>query len=202
MSRSGPIKPVSRCHPVSTCARPVGFTLTELLLVITVIVLIGSLGGGMYLGTHRKFLVEKTARQFLWTARYARIAAIERQRPYELELDPNGGFFLATTQYNQALGQTEKIIIKNYYCKPVEFEGDVKFEAVKIAASTVETMDDANEEARIVFRPNGSAESAVVQIGDGKTRYSIAVVASTGRVSLYPGQADKIRNATIDLDVQ
>lgn len=194
--------PVSRCHPVSTCVGPAGFTLTELLLVITIITVIGSLGGGMYLGTHRKFLVEKAARQFLWTARYARIAAIERQQPYELQLDPNGGFFLATTQYNEASSQTEKVIIKNYYCQPIVFQGDVKFEAVKIASSTVEPMDDADQSARIVFRPNGSAESAVIQIGDGKTRYTVAVVASTGRVSLYPGQADEVRNATIDLDVQ
>jgi prepilin-type N-terminal cleavage/methylation domain-containing protein len=194
--------PMARRHPVSISVRPAGFTLTELLLVITIIVLIGSLGGGAYLGTHRKLLVEKTARRFLLMARYARIAAIERQQPYELQLDQEKGFLLATTQYNQESGQTEKIIIKNYYCQPVVFEGDVQFEAVKIASSTVEPMDEADQEARIVFRPNGSAESAVVQIGDGKTRYTVAVVASTGRVSLYPGQADKIRNATIDLDMQ
>jgi len=59
-----------------------------------------------------------------------------------------------------------------------------------------------DSEQKILFLPNGSAESAVVQIGDGKTHYSIAVVAGTGKANLYPGLTTDIRTASIDLDVQ
>ena len=105
-----------------------GFTLVELMLVIAIIVLLGGAGAGMYAGTYKKVLVEKAARQFLLMARYAKIAAVEQQQVYDLEFDKDQGFLLATTQPNEVTGQTEKTIVRNYYCRPVEFEGDVKFE--------------------------------------------------------------------------
>lgn len=180
-----------------------GFTLTELLLVISVIVLVGSVGGGVYVGTYKRLLVEKTARQFLQTARYARIMAIERQRPYELQLDAGGkGFGLTTTRVNPETGQNEKIIVKDLYCRPVEFEGDVTFEDIQIATQPAEQTDEGEQSQRILFLPNGAAESAVVQIGDGKSHYTVAVIAATGKARMYEGTTDKIRMASVDLDVQ
>jgi prepilin-type N-terminal cleavage/methylation domain-containing protein len=198
----------SREHgdPVRRDAGPTGFTLIELMLVIAIVVLLGSLGTGMYAGSYKKLLVEKASRQFLLMARYASIAAIEQQQPYDLEFDKDKGFGLTTTQRNETTGQTEKISVKNYYCRPVEFEGDVKFEDAKIASMTSEPLTaEEGTEQTITFLPNGTAQSAVVQIGDGKTHYTIAVVASTARATLYWGPADKItnvKNTTVDLDVQ
>jgi hypothetical protein len=166
---------------------------------------VGGAGGGMYIGTHKKLLVERAARQFLLTARYARIAAVEEQQPFDLEFDKDKGFWLTTTRQNEATGQTEKINIRNYYCRPVEFEGDVKFEDARITPMTDEPVAEIEETQRITFWPNGTAQSAVVQIGDEQTHYTIAIVASTGRSSLYFGPADEIKsgkNVTIDLDAQ
>lgn len=180
-----------------------GFTLVEVLLVVALIVVLGGLGGGMYTGTHKRLLVEKAARQFLLTAKYARIMAIEQGQSYEVQLDPgNRGFLAATARWNPSRGQMEKVPVRDYYCKPVRFEGDVRFEDVKIGASTVETAGDEQTQQRIVFLPNGSADSAVVQIGDGKTHYSIAIVASTGKATLHEGAAGQVEVAVIDLDRQ
>ncbi|MBN1506732.1 MAG: prepilin-type N-terminal cleavage/methylation domain-containing protein [Sedimentisphaerales bacterium] len=182
-----------------------GFTLLELMLVIAIVVLLGGVGGGMYLGTHKKLLVEKAARQFLLMARYARIAAVEEQQPFDLEFDKDEGFGLTTTRQNEVSGQTEKISIRNYYCRPVQFEGDVKFEDARIVAMMDEPLADTQQEQKITFWPNGTAQSAVVQIGDGQTHYTISIVASTGRATLYFGPADAIKtgkNVTIDLDAQ
>lgn len=180
---------------------PRAFTLSELLLVVAIIVIVGGLGGGLYTGTHKRLLVEKAARQFLLTAKYARIAAVQQQRPYELQLDAgNKGFMLTTTQWNEQTGQTEKLIIKNYYCKPVEFEGEVEFEDVRIATLAGEQSADDEQARRILFIPNGSAESAVVQMGDGKNHYTVAIVAATGKATLYRGKAKEVRTAVVDLD--
>jgi len=53
---------------------------------------------------------------------------------------------------------------------------------------------------KIVFRPDGSAESALIQLGDGQTHYTVAVMASTGRASLHFGLADGVNIAVVDLD--
>jgi len=193
-----------RCHQIAVAKEPRGFTLTELLLVMSLIVLLGGLGGGLYVGSYKRLLVEKTARQFLLAARYARIMAIERQRPYELQLlnQESKGFLLATTQTNTQTGQTERTIVQDLYCRPVQFKGDIAFENVRITTLAGEQGSEAEPEFKILFLPNGSAESAVIQIGDGKTHYTVAIVAATGKASVYTGTADKIRTTMIDLDMQ
>lgn len=180
-----------------------GFTLTEILLVVAIIAMVGGLGSGYCVGTYKRLLVEKAARQFLLMARYARIMAIEQHRPYELMIDPNNqGFFLVTTQANRETGDTERVIVRDFFCKPVRFEGEARFEDVQMVQYGGDSSADAEPEQKVVFLPNGSAESAVLQIGDGKTHYAIAVVAATGKASLYPGLSQDIRTASIDLDLQ
>lgn len=180
-----------------------GFTLTEILLVVAIIAMVGGLGSGYCVGTYKKLLVEKAARQFLLMARYARIMAIEQQRPYELLIDPNNrGFFLSTAQMDPETGESQRTIVRDFFCKPVQFEGDVKFEDVQLTMYARGAPDDVGPEQKIVFFPSGSAQSAVFQIGDGKSRYSIAVVAATGKASLYVGVTTEVRTASIDLDLQ
>jgi prepilin-type N-terminal cleavage/methylation domain-containing protein len=180
-----------------------GFTIVELLLVVVVIALIGGVGGGLYVGTYKRLLVEKAARDLLLTAKYARIAAIERVRPHEIQLDvQNNGFWLATSLLNEETGQTEQSIVKNYYCKPVQFPGDVKFEDVKIAPVGTETTTEAENQQRIVFSPNGNAQLAVVQIGDGKTHFTVSISAATGKAAMYFGKAENVKIKAVDLDAE
>lgn len=180
-----------------------GFTLTEILLVVVIIGMVAGLGGGYCIGTYKRLLVEKTARQLLLMATYARIMAIEQQRPYEVQLDPgNRGFFLATTQADPETGQTEQTVVRDFYCRPVEFDGDVKFEQVLLTSATGEELEGSDLEQKVVFLPNGSAESAVLQIGDGKSHYTVAVVAATGKATLSFGTATDIQTVSIDLDLQ
>lgn len=171
--------------------------------MVAMIAMIGGLGSGYCVGTYKKLIVEKAARQFLLTARYARIMAIEQQRPYELQIDPNNqGFLLATTETDPETGESSKVAVRDFFCKPVRFEGDVRFEDVQMAMYAEGSADPTGMEQGIVFRPNGSAESAVFQLGDGKTHYSIAIVAATGKASLFPGLTTDIKTTTIDLDAE
>jgi prepilin-type N-terminal cleavage/methylation domain-containing protein len=180
-----------------------GFTLIEILLVVVIVTMIAGLGGGYCVGSYKRLIVEKTARQLLLMATYARIMAIEQQRPYELQIDAgNRGFLLATTDLDKQTGETQRVVVRDYYCRPVEFDGDVKFEDVVLATPTGEPLTDSTEEQKVVFLPNGSAESAVLQIGDGKTHYTVAVVAATGKATLSSGTAQEIDTVSIDLDIQ
>jgi len=182
-----------------------GFTIAELLLVVVIITLIGGVGGGLYVGSYKRMLVEKAARDFVLTAKYARVMAIEKQKPYKMRLDvDNGRFLLTTSEWNEQTEQTESVIVRDLYCKPVTFEGDVQFENIKVALigldETFETEETEESEQAISFSPTGTAQPAVVQIGDGKTHYSITISSATGKAKIYFGTTESFKAATIDLD--
>jgi len=183
-----------------------GFTLAEVLVVVALISLLVTLGGGLYTGTYKKMLVEKAARDFVLTAQYARIMAIEKQRRYKIQMDvENNGFYLATTQWDEEQEQTEQIIVKNPFCRPVEFAPNVKFEDVKITPIGLEAAtenENEEEEQAIVFLPNGVAQSAVIQIGDGKTHYTVSISAATGMAKIYFGTSENVKVGVIDLDAE
>ncbi|MGB2809895.1 MAG: GspH/FimT family pseudopilin [Sedimentisphaerales bacterium] len=175
-----------------------GFTIIEVLVVITIIALIASVGGGYYIGTYKRMLVEKAARDFFLAAKYARIMAIERQKPYRIEMDAtNGGFYLTTNQLNEETEQTEQTIVRDLYSKPVEFHEAVKFENIQITPIGSESSD---EQTVIVFLPNGTAQSAVIQIGDGENHYMVNIFAATGKAAVQPGTAQEFKTTTVDLD--
>ena len=182
-----------------------GFTVAELLLVVVIIALLGGVGGGLYVGTYKKLLVEKAARGLVLTAKYARISAIEKQRPYEIQLDlANNGYAVTTTQYSEEAEGTEQIVVSDNYCKPVRFEGDVVFEDLQIAPTTsdAETAADTEDQFGVVFSADGSAQSAVIQVGNGKNHYTVVIDAATAKATMHFGPAQQIQVGTIDLDAQ
>jgi prepilin-type N-terminal cleavage/methylation domain-containing protein len=180
-----------------------GFTIPEVLLVVLVIGLITSAGTGLYVGTFRGMKVRRAVQNFLLTAQYARIMAMERQTPYRMELDlANQGFLLTTLQFDDDSGQVGLQTVRDVFCKPVQMEGDVKFEAVEIVPGTWEVESTSAEQQTIVFSPDGTAQTAVVQIGDEKTHYAISISAATGRAKVYFGTTENIKTTTVDLDAE
>jgi hypothetical protein len=120
-----------------------------------------------------------------------------------MELDlANKGFYLTTVLWDEESGRAQQEIVKNFYCKPVQFQGDVVFEAVQIVPSGWETESVNEEQQTISFSPNGTAQSSVVQIGDGKTHYSISISPATGRAKMFFGTAENVKVGTTDLDAE
>jgi len=188
---------------LNTKTKRQGFTISEVLLVVVIIALISGAGAGLYVGTFRKLQVERAAYDFLLTAKYARLMAIEQQKQYKMELDLAAkGFYLTTVLLDENGEPAGQETVKNLYCKPVQYEGDIEFEAVEIVPNGWETESASEELKTIAFSPNGTSQSAVVQIGNGKTHYAISISAATGRAKMYFGTAENVKVGTTDLDAE
>ncbi len=177
-----------------------GFTLVEVLVVIALIALVAGIGAGLYKGTYEGLLVKRAARDFYLAAKYARMLAIERQRPCRLILDnEENRYALVMDELRQDTGEIEQQAVRNFYFRPVQLAGDVKFEEINITSADAD--EDYDEQSRvIVFSPHGTSQAAVIQIGDGKTHYTASVSPATGRVRMEFGEAKTIDAQIVDLD--
>ena len=180
-----------------------GFTLIELLVVIAIVSLMASVGSGMFLGTFERLKVDKAASNLLLTAKYARMMAVEQQRRYTLCLDVlNNGFYLVTTLYDEETGQIEEVIVQDPYCRPVTLENNITFEDIQITPIGLETTTESENLSTIDFMPDGTAQPAVIQIGNQKTHYALSINAATGKAKLVPGTVENVKVSTIDLDAE
>ena len=180
-----------------------GFTIPEVLLVVLIIGLITSAGTGLYVGTFRSMQVKKAAVDFLLTARYARIMALERQTQCTLELDMvNQAFMVTTLRWDEANQERMLETVRDPYCRPVQFEGEVQFEVADVTPGQWEAEQSGEEAKTITFNGNGTAQEAIVQIGNGKTHYTISIDAPTGRARMYSGTVEKVKVTTTDLDLE
>ena len=181
-----------------------GFTLIELLLVVALITILAGAAGGVYVGTYRKTLVEKDARSFALAAKYARMIAVEKQREVELVVnEKNGSFLVKVWMFDEASGQEQEVVVTNQYCRPVKLADGVKFEALL----TMGMNDQGNswydeDEQTIVFYPDGSSDTAVIQIGDKKNHYTITIMPACGIAKLKEGTVKDVTIPLVDLDDQ
>lgn len=180
-----------------------GFTIVEMLLVIMLIVLLAGIGGGIYTGTYKHMLVKTSARNFLLAAKYARIIAIERQSRCRLQVDTAGNrFWLVVDEFNEQTGTTDQLIVQDPLFKPTTFGGDVKFEKIQIRLPKSKEVLNRRSLQSVVFAPNGTAPSAVIQIGDEKNHYTVTISAATGKARIFMGTAENAKSDTVDLDDQ
>lgn len=191
------------CSRYTVGLKPCGFTIAELLVVIVLISLLGGIGGGIYVGTYKRMLVEKAADDILLAAKYARIIAIEKQKPCRMEFDLiNNGFQLTLDGFDDKTRLSQSVTVRDLYFKPVKFRGDVGIEDIQIVPFGAENETNDEEQMEIVFQPNGTAQFAVITVGDGKTHYTVSISAATGKVKMYSGTAENVKIGTVDLDAQ
>ncbi len=197
------VRPGTRSDCPNVAAKTAGgFTLIELLAVVALIALMASATGSLAYGTYRKMLVEKAAKGIYLAAKYARLLAVEKQTYCRLMLDAESRAFCLTMGGADLMSEeTTTRLVSDAYSKPTQFSGDVKFEQIKIISSLQAETDRKDESKSIVFYPDGTADTAAVQIGDGKNHYAVYVLAATGKVRVQLGEADEMPVEIVDLDM-
>jgi len=180
-----------------------GFTLAELLAVIVIITFLAGATGGIYIGTYERRVLEKASRELLLAAKYARLIAIEQQKPCKMNLDDQKNcFYLTTEVLVAATSRPEEIVINNIYHRPVQLPEGVTFEDITIEWGEAFSYGAGDQPKIIVFAANGTASAAMVQIGNGKRHYTLSISPATARATLTFGAGDSLDADTIDLDLQ
>ncbi|MBN1817362.1 MAG: prepilin-type N-terminal cleavage/methylation domain-containing protein [Sedimentisphaerales bacterium] len=181
-------------------ARRPGFTLIE----IMVVTIIGAMlmGGLLNVSMHRyrRMQVEQYAKQFFLAAKYARIYAIERQEPCHLMLSQETNSFAVYGRVSPSGGET---VLSNPFTRPRTMDNGIQFEKIAITPAGAEsTPAELGQQMAIVFRPDGSADTAIIQIGNGTDHYSIAISGGTGKARVQLGELDELPVDVVDLDMQ
>ena len=186
-----------------------GFTLIELLVVVALIGLLASAAGSLSIGTYKRMLVEKAAKQVYLAAKYARLLAVEKQTYCSLVLDEENRAFCLMTSDSMQTDEDEEVsgmLVSDAYSKPTQFGGDVKFEQINIMSSyQIESETDSEKEGQeqtIMFYPDGTADAAALQVGDENSHYAIYVMPATGKAKVIFGEAEETPVETVDLDME
>ena len=178
-------------HLQATAAKKAsGFTLVELLMVAVIAALLAGATGWFAIGTYKKMTIERSAKEIMLAAKYARIAAIEEGQTYELLLNAEQNSFALVCG-------TEPV--SNQYTKPGSLTGDAVFEKISIASYS-QGESDGSEYNTVAFNPDGSADAAVIGLGDGKNQYTIYISPATGKAKVVAGEPEEEMTGVIDLD--
>jgi type II secretion system protein H len=186
-------------YPIAV--KRLGFTLVEVLLVVLIISLLAAAGGGLYVNSYQKRLVEKSAQELLLATKYARMAAIERQRICRLYLDRQRKcFFITLESFDEDSGRIKEKMIKNPYQRPTRLAGDTEFVAIKMGPHEQPELDNEPRDQAVVFRPDGTTDGAVVILGQGGHFFTLALAPGAGKATLSDHRVTKMETDTVDLD--
>lgn len=176
------------------------FTIIEILVVVVLLAMFATAAITAYFGTYKRLLVEKAANDIYLAAKYARLVAVEKQKSCVLAMDSETSGFALMLSQTDVEGQMENgDVIANQYSRPDTFADGVMYEKITIVPSG-EPDEDAQTENVITFYPDGTADNAIIQIGDGKNVYTVSIQAATGKAKIKRGILEEMTMSVVDLD--
>lgn len=185
------------------------FTMIELLAVAALVGILASISVLRYAKMGSQTVLTNQTRQLYLIAKYARIAAIEKQTVVALKLDeaqqllyleaamqtqPPETSMTAMPQMGTLPEQMESPILKNAYTRPLTLDKKLLVEQF-----LVDGMD--GRQAQSLFYPDGKAQACLIQLGDG-LHHAHVMVSQTGRVTIQNGIAEQLLTGRVDLDSQ
>ena len=176
------------------------FSLIELIMVTIVIALMA--GGVINVSAKRmrKVQVESAAKHLYLSAKYGRLFAVEKNKQCKLVLDKEGKIFFLMAQMPNEEGEIEETVLSNPYTKPYKMNESVLFESIKISPSGQTEMETNEDQPVVIFNTDGTADSTVIQLGNGNYHFCVYITAGTGRANIQEGEAQDVEIDVVDLD--
>lgn len=169
------------------------FTLIELLAVAAVIAMAAVGATTLLMRGNEKISVMRYGQELALAAKAARIYAIEHGQSCQLVLDQGNRRFYVTSASEEAMNPEEETVISMPYSHPIQMPEAVTFEKIGI-------LGQEGDLTQIEFRSNGSAQTAIIQIGDGTYHATVTILEATGRIKMTPGELTTITVDQVDLD--
>ena len=188
---------------MSNFRRRWAFTVAELMLVIIILVLLAGFSGAYYVGTYKKASLKSAARNLLLMGRYARLRAIEDGQACRLYLDNAHRQLYVVVPVFDAVSQTQKqTIVSNPYCRKMTLDNGIEFEYVDVTPAMGESETGGDSDGCINFYPDGSCDSAVVQMGNGRHSMTAVFSSAYARIKIYEGSMNIVEAGmqVVDLD--
>lgn len=169
------------------------FTLIELLAVAAVIAMAAVGTTTLLMRGNQKTAVMRYGQELALAARAARIHAVQNSQTCRLVLEQGNRRFYVVGPAEETLVPGEEAVISTPLSRPVQMPETITFEKIGI-------LGEGEEQTEIVFRPNGSAQTAILQIGDGKYHATVTILEATGRIKMTPGELTTLLVDQVDLD--
>ena len=176
-----------------------GFTIVEILGVAVIITLAFMLTAFTVYQGLDSAAVNSAGRTILAVGKYGRLMACEKRRPCRLNIDTdNSTFWLSTTETTQPVSDCYKNTkisshssasenIPNIYQQPQSLPRNVQFGQIQIDDQIVETAT-----AVIIFRPDGSADAAKIQIEAKNEKQTVLIDPWTAQGRIRSDEKEKL----------
>lgn len=154
-----------------------GFTLTELMIVLAIMAILGAIATPALLSQLPDYRLHGTAREISSTLQYAKMSATSTGKEYRLQ------FILDTTPQRYQL-QQGNLFSKSDHWTNVRFSQDIP-QQVRIDHATDYKGSHQTGIGIIAFNPTGTASSGGIYLENSKGKHcSVKVSSSTGRIRI------------------
>ena len=174
------------------------FTVVELIVVIAILSVLAGMTVLRLGGRAGSGRLREASRRLLTTAQYARDFATTRRRACRLIFDPNGGYSLAY-QADPYKDPGKYSPISSGLAKPERLTEPVRLSKVRVMNRSFINYE-TTPQSFVTFEPTGLSDGAIIEITDGKRKFSLLIEPHTGRAKLVEGSVDELPNGRKDLD--
>lgn len=173
------------------------FTVVELIVVIAMLSVLAGMTVLRLGGRSRSGRLREASRRLLSTAQYARDFATTRRRACRLIFDPNGGYSLAY-QVDPHNDPGKYRQISSGLARPEKLTESLRLSKIRVINRI--SRGQETSESFITFEPTGLSDGAIIEITDGRRKFTLLVEPHTGRAKLVDGEVDELPNGRKDLD--